>query len=167
MNAGFADHVMNEGHVISAEAEWRDDITEPLAALTIGFEVPHRFFPGAESVLEGFNGFSKICILSMMFDESGFEIKEVDMTGGTAHEELHHALGFWCHGKGALRSLRSIQGAKGDGTEALTGSLKKLAACDHVGLVDEAELVEIEDEAACVFESFTFGEGSQWSEFVG
>ena len=105
MNARFADHVMNKGQVISAEAEWRDDITEPLAALAMGFEVPHRLFPGAESVLECFNGFSEIRSLSMMFDECGFEIKEVDMTGGTAHEELDDALGFWRNGKGALRSL--------------------------------------------------------------
>jgi hypothetical protein len=96
---------MNKGQVISAEAKWRDDFAERLAALSMGFEVPHRFFPGAESVLEGFDGFSEIRILSMMFDESGFEIKKVDMTGGTAHEELHDALGFWRHGKGALGSL--------------------------------------------------------------
>jgi hypothetical protein len=96
---------MNKGHLISADAEWRDDITEPLATLTIGFEVPHRFFPGAESVLEGFDGFSEIRILSVMFDECGFEIKEVDMTGGTAHEELDDALGLWRNGKRALRSF--------------------------------------------------------------
>jgi hypothetical protein len=96
---------MNKGHVISAEAEWRDDFTERLAALSMGFEVPHRFFPGAESVLEGFDGFSEIRSLSVMFDECGFEIKEVDMTGGTAHEELDDALGLWRNGKRALRSF--------------------------------------------------------------
>jgi hypothetical protein len=55
--------------------------------------------------LEGFNGFSEIGILSMMFDESGFEFKKVDMTGGTAHEELDDALGLWHNGKRALRSF--------------------------------------------------------------
>ena len=91
MDAGLADEIVNPRDLIDHAAEVGDDFAQHLAALAVGLEIPHGFLPRAEAVLEGLHMFAEITRLAVALHEFWFEIKEVEMTGRTGHEELHDA----------------------------------------------------------------------------
>jgi hypothetical protein len=131
MHAGFADHVMHEGHVICTGPEWCHGLAEHLPALTIRFEVPNGLLPRAEAVLKGLHRLAEVRLLAVMLDESGFEIKEVDVRCRAAHEELHDAFRLRCDDLRAVLRLRRLHRGKGERAETLSGGLQKLAAGEH------------------------------------
>ncbi len=131
MHAGLADHVVDEGHVVGAGSEWGDRIAEHAAAFAIRFEVPYGFLPRAESVLEGFDFFAEVGVFAVMFDQLRFVVEEINVAGGSAHEELDDALGFWLHDLGWMRGLCCAEGGKGEAAEALAGGLEELASGKH------------------------------------
>ena len=93
VDAGFSDHVMDEGEIVDDWAESGDRFAEHFAGLAVWFEVPDRAEPWAETVLEGFDGFAEVARLAVAFDEFRFEVEEVEVAGGTCHEELDDAFG--------------------------------------------------------------------------
>jgi hypothetical protein len=99
MDTGFADHVMDEGEVVDDWAEGGDWFAEHFAGLAVGFEVPDRAEPWAETVLEGFDWFAEVARLAVASDEFGFEVEQVEVAGGPGHEELDDAFGA----RGVLR----------------------------------------------------------------
>jgi hypothetical protein len=99
MDAGFTDHVMDEGEIVDDWAESGDWFAEHFAGLAVGFEVPDRAEPWAETVLEGFDGFAEVARLAVASDEFGFEVEKVEVAGGTGHEELDDAF----RARGVLR----------------------------------------------------------------
>jgi hypothetical protein len=44
--------------------------------------------------LKSFDLFPKVSIFTMMLDERGFEVEEINVTGGAPHEELNDTLGL-------------------------------------------------------------------------
>ena len=165
VHAGFADKIVDEGHVIGAGTERRHGFTEHLAGLAIGREIPDRLFPGAQSVLKRFHGFSEIRGLTVMLDERRFVIEEIDVRGGSAHEELHDPLGFGCGDRGAMQRRRGFEGTESERAESLADRGQHLTTrhhrsmevgfCIH-GLVDKSELVKIEQDPAGVFQALGF-----------
>jgi hypothetical protein len=85
---------MNERDVVYDFAERGNGFAEHLARFAVWLEFPHRFEPGAEAVLEGFDVFAKIAGLTVPFDEFGFVIEEVKVARRACHKKLDDALGF-------------------------------------------------------------------------
>ncbi len=86
MDTCLADHIMHERHVIGTDAQIGYDLTQHFAALTVRLELPDRFLPRPETILECFNRFSEIRRLAMPLDQLGFEIPQIDMAGRPRHE---------------------------------------------------------------------------------
>ena len=137
MHAGLADHIVNKGHVIGTGTERRNGLAQHAAALTIGLELPHRFLPGPEAVLEGLHLFAEVSVFTVVLDQRGFVIKQVDVAGSAAHEKLHHAFRLWHKDLGAMRRLHAGQRMKRERAKALSGGLQKLAAGEHGRTVDD------------------------------
>jgi hypothetical protein len=93
VDAGLADHVVDECHLVDDAAEGGDGFRERLAALALGFEFPDGLEPWAEAVLKGFDGFAEVAGFPIVLDEGGFEVEEVEVAGSACHEELDHTLG--------------------------------------------------------------------------
>jgi len=94
VDAGFADHVMNEGHVVHDRAERCDGVAQHLAALPVGLEVPHWLEPRTETILKGFDMLAEVTRLPVALHQLRLVIKQVEVAGSTGHEELHDALGL-------------------------------------------------------------------------
>ncbi len=126
VHAGFSGQIMDEGDVIDDLAQRGHGLAEHLAALPVWGEFPDRFFPRAESILEGFDVFSEVGFFAVAFDELGLEVEEIEMAGGATHEELDDAFGFW----GELRFLAHHRGERNP-AEAAAGLPKKVASIGH------------------------------------
>ena len=131
MHAGLADEVVHEGHVIGTGTEGRDGIAQHAAALAVGLEVPHGLFPGAEAVLKGLDLLAEVGVFAVVFDQRRLVVKEVDVAGSAAHEELHHAFRLGHHDLGTVRGLGAGERMKRKRAEALTGGLQELTTGEH------------------------------------
>ena len=115
---------MHKGHVIGTSAEWCHGFAQHSSTLTIRLEIPHRFLPRSESILKGLDGFTKIRLFTVVFDESRLVVEEVDVRCCAAHEELNDAFRLWDNDLRAVRSLCRFQRGKGESAESLSGGLK-------------------------------------------
>ena len=93
VDSGLANHRMDKRDVIDDATECSDRVTEHLAAVAVRPEREGGLHPGSQPVLEGLDMFAKVRRLSVVFFESGFVVKKVDVAGGSGHEQLDHSLG--------------------------------------------------------------------------
>jgi hypothetical protein len=131
MDPGLSDHVVDEGDFVHNSAERGHCLTEEFPALSVGMEIPDWAQPWAQTVLKGFNGFAEVAGLTMAFDQFGFVVKEVQVTGCTGHEELDHpfGLGRMMSADGSRGGWRALsvksfalkERGQGDAAEAATG----------------------------------------------
>lgn len=120
MDAGFADHIVDEGHFVNKVAEGFYDVAEMFAALSVLSEAEGGFHPWSESILERFDGFAEVGCLPVMFFQLGFVVPEIHVTGGTSHKQLNDAFCFWgkvqsleCGPRAHSVRARLVQGACG------------------------------------------------------
>ena len=92
MDARGADHVVDEGQLVSHIAESRDRLTEQFAAAAVGLEFPDWLEPRSQAILKGLNRLTEVALLAMVFDQGWLVVKQIDVAGGTRHEQLHHPL---------------------------------------------------------------------------
>ena len=85
---------MNEGQVGGHITQWRYNVGEMFAALTVPFEFEGRSHPWAQAVLESLHVLAKIALFAMMPNERGLEIKRIQMACCTSHKELDDPLGL-------------------------------------------------------------------------
>src|SRR4051794_7955276 len=93
MDAGLADQVVDEGHVIDALPQLGHRLAEPLAATAVAREVPHGAQPRAEAVLKRLDRLAEVGLLPVVLDELRLVVEQVDGTGCAGHEQLHDAPG--------------------------------------------------------------------------
>ena len=92
MHARAAGDIVDERDVVDMRAELRDGFAEHLAALAVRLELPRGLHPRPEPVLEGLDLLAEIAGLSVVLDELGLEVEEIEVAGRARHEELHDAL---------------------------------------------------------------------------
>ncbi len=95
VDSGLAHHRVDEGNVVDDPTECSDRVTEHFAAVAVRSEREGGLHPGSQPVLKGFDMFAKVRRLSVVFFESGFVVEEVDVAGGSGHEQLDDSLGSW------------------------------------------------------------------------
>jgi hypothetical protein len=91
MNSGTTHHVVNEGDVIDNASKWCDDVAEEFSAAAAGLKPEGGLHPWSQSILKGFDMFAEAGWLSVMFFELWFVIPEIEVAGGTTHEQLNDA----------------------------------------------------------------------------
>ncbi len=94
VDTGFAHQVVDECHLVGDPAEVGHRFTQQLPALAMRFEVPDRLHPGAEPILERLDVFPEVTLLTVAPHQFGFVVEQVDVAGGTRHEQLDDPLGF-------------------------------------------------------------------------
>ena len=106
MDARLAGDIVDEGDVVNMRTEFGDGFTEHFSAVAVRLEVPHRLEPRAEAVLKGFDRLAECAWFTVIFDEVGLEVKEIEMAGRARHEELDDALGLGREGERGRRGAR-------------------------------------------------------------
>lgn len=92
VNACLSDQIVDEGHVVHHRCQIRDDFAQRVSALPVSLEFPDGLQPGPKSILKRLHRLAKITLLSVPLHQFLFEIEEIQMAGGTRHEELDDAL---------------------------------------------------------------------------
>jgi hypothetical protein len=127
---------MDEGQVVHAAAEMRDEAANPFPALALPGPIPRAFHHRAGVALKQLHLAARIEFLAATFDEFGFVIEGVALAGATVHEELDDAFDF-----GAVVETAVEVGA-GDGASIRGrdgGVSKQILAAQQMGKGDAAE----------------------------
>ena len=133
MNPRRAHHVVDEGHPVDDITERRDGVGEHLAALPVGLEVPDRFEPRSEAVLKGLDRLAEVALLAVPLHELRLVVPEIDVAGGTGHEQLHDPLRLDGENEGRMRGsgrgrLTGEERREGHPPEATSGGGEPAAA---------------------------------------
>ena len=91
MNARLADHVVNESHLIDDLTQRRGHFGQMLAALAELLPRPRRGKRRPVPILKQLNLLTRIPRLAIPLDEFRLVVEQIDMRGGSRHEELHDA----------------------------------------------------------------------------
>ena len=94
MNVRFGNHRVNECHLIRALREMRHQIAHPLAAFAILPPCPWTLHTWARVALEQLHFPTRIKLLPMPLNQSGFVIERVALARRPGHKKLHHPLCF-------------------------------------------------------------------------
>ena len=94
MHTGLADQVVNKGHVVNAGTERSDRFADCFATFTVAIKAERRLHPRAETILKDLDWFTEVRRFTMSLFKLGFVIPEIDMTGGTRHEQLDDSCGL-------------------------------------------------------------------------
>ena len=105
VNPGLADHVVNKRDLIDDITEWCNNLTQLFAAFPVRFEVPKRFEPRTQTVLERLDVFAEVRFFSVPFYQLRLEVEQIDVARATGHEELDDALGLGLVVQAAIRAL--------------------------------------------------------------
>src|SRR5690349_21466485 len=84
---------MDEGDVIRAGTDMRDEIADPLAAFAPGLPVPWTLHHGTRVALKKFHPAAGIELFAAAFDELRLVVKRVALARGARHEQLNDASG--------------------------------------------------------------------------
>jgi hypothetical protein len=84
--------------------------------------------------------FSEVTGLAVVLDQCGFKIEEVEMAGGSGHEELDDAFGAWRVMQGlGVRSRADGEGVvvaeergEGDAAQSAAGIPQELPSCERM-----------------------------------
>ena len=132
---------MDEGDVVHDPAQFRDTLTEHLAALPVRAKRPERLHPRSQAILERLDGLPEIAVLPVPLDQLGLVVEEVDVAGGARHEQLDDPLGTRPELGGAgsrargggvcgcsQQPIETQHSGQCDATEAASGLPKELPA---------------------------------------
>src|SRR6266404_1165013 len=133
---------MNEGHIVRAGAEVRDEIADPFSALAVLSPVPGTFHHCPRIALEQFHFAAGFKFFSAAFDQLRLVIERVTLAGCSRHEQLHHAFGSGPMMQAAVpfgtrsgslgkQSLLAEQMSHGDAAEASSEAPEKFATIDQ------------------------------------
>jgi hypothetical protein len=73
---------MNEGHVIDDGPERLHNVTEELAAFTVGTKCEWRFHPRTKAVLKGLDLFTETGWFAVMLFQLWLVVPKINVTGG-------------------------------------------------------------------------------------
>ena len=133
VNAGFADDIVNECHVIHALAELRDDRGQRLAALAVLSPFPRRLECVAGGALEQLDGLAWIPFFAVPLNEFRLVVKQIQMTRRAAHEQLNHPLGLGLvmqanRVRGTEHAIATKHPGEGNAAQATARSPEKIAS---------------------------------------
>src|SRR6056297_721446 len=145
MDAGLADHVVNERDVIDTLTQRRHHIAEHLAGCSIGSKPERRLHPRTEPVLKRFDVLTEVGGFSMLLLQQRLVIPQVDMAGGSGHEQLNNPF----DPRGMMRCLQCCRicglgivmqyRSERKRAETVSGLRKKLTSVKHDVLFPGAE----------------------------
>ena len=86
MNTGLADQIVDERNVVHDGAEVAHDVTDQLAATAIRLELPDRFHPWAQPILECLDVLAEVALLPVALHQFGLEVEQVDVARRPRHK---------------------------------------------------------------------------------
>src|SRR5207253_31162 len=117
-----------KGEVVNDFAERGGDLREMFAAVTELLPFPGRGEGGAQTALEEFDLLARVPRLAGALLKLRLIVEQVEVAGGSCHEELDDALGL---GRKLWRRGTREQRSEGDAAEAAAGVPEKLASREH------------------------------------